>query len=64
MQLTSVLSSMDPHDDDAASVVTVTKTVVVSHGEDTPEEQIEEEGIHLLQTGRGVVEGIDVARKE
>jgi len=33
MQLTSVLSSMDPHDDDAASVVTVTKTVVVSHVE-------------------------------
>lgn len=55
---------MDPHDDSAASVVTVTKTVVVSHGEDTPEDEIAEEGIHLMQTGRGVVQGTEVTRKE
>jgi len=55
---------MDPHNDEAASVVSVTKRVVVSHGEDTPIEQIEEEGIHALQTGRGVVEEIEVTRKE
>lgn len=51
---------MSIHENDTASVVTVTKSVVVRHGEETSREEIVKEGVHKLQTGRGTIEETDV----